>query len=126
MFSASLLTSFLSPPLFYNISFFVSITLAQISISKSKTVDGFTLIYYCTDVYGSKLFFDDTNNYTSIYTYTNKVGPGRSTYPGKVSLDLYGSGIKRVYVAISKIHTTDGKTYNVPESELSYYYWELD
>ena len=97
-----------------------------VNISKSKTVDGFTLIYYCTDVYGSKLFFDDTNNYTSIYTYTNKVGPGRSTYPGKVSLDLYGSGIKRVYVAISKIHTTDGKTYNVPESELSYYYWELD
>lgn len=97
-----------------------------INISKTKTVDGFTLIYYCTDVYGSKLFFDDTRDYTSVYTYTNKIGPGRSTYPGKVSLNLYGSGIKRVYVAISKIHTTDGKTYNVPESQLSYYYWELD
>lgn len=97
-----------------------------VNISKTKTVDGFTLIYYCTDVYGSKLFFNDSRDYTSVYTYTNKIGPGRSTYPGKVSLDLYGSGIKRVYVAISKIHTTDGKTYNVPESQLSYYYWELD
>lgn len=97
-----------------------------VNISEKKTVDGFTLTYYCTDVYGEKLYFDNTSNYTSVYTYTNKIGPGRSTYPGKVSLDLYGSGIKRIYVAISKIHTTDGKTYEIPESQLDYYYWEVN
>ncbi len=97
-----------------------------VNISKQKTVDGFTLIYYCTDVYGTKLYFNNSTDYTSIYTYTKTIGPGRSTYPGKVSLKLYGSGVKRVYVAISKIHTTDGRTYSVPDSELSYYYWEMD
>lgn len=97
-----------------------------VNISKTKTVDGFTLNYYCTDVYGSKLYFDSGNSYTSEYTYTTRISPGRAVYPGKVSLSLYGSGIRRVYVAISKIHTTDGKTYIVPESQLNYYYWELD
>lgn len=97
-----------------------------VNISKKKTVDGFTLIYYCTDIYGDKLYFDNTKKYTSVYTYNKTLKPGQSTYPGKVSLDLYGHGIKRIYVAIMKIHTTDGKTYDIPESQLDYYYWTVN
>ncbi|MHC1787569.1 MAG: trypsin-like peptidase domain-containing protein [Christensenellales bacterium] len=97
-----------------------------VNVSDRKTVDGFTLIYYCTDVYGEKLFFDNSTDYTSIYTYTKTIKPGQSTYPGKVSLNLYGSGIKRIYVAISRIHTTDGRTYDIQDDQLNYYYWTVD
>ncbi len=96
------------------------------NVSRAKTVDGFTLTYYCENIYGDTLYFNKTKDKYSEYTYIKTISPGKSVYPGKVSLSLYEGTIKYIHVAITKIHTTDGKTYSIPESDWDFYYWTLD
>ena len=95
------------------------------NISGKKTVDGFTLTYYCENVYREKIKRYGYSDYYCSFTYAKKIAPGKSSYPGYVWLDGY-SGAKYVHVAITKIHTTDGKTITIPESEWQFYYWTIE
>ncbi len=95
------------------------------NVSGQKTVDGFTLTYYCTNIYGDKIKRYGFGDYLTEYTYTKTIKPGKSTYPGYVLLEGYDS-VQQVYVAITKIHTADGRTITIPETEWVYYYWTME
>lgn len=91
--------------------------------SKVSTVDGFTLAYYAEDVYGKTLkvhgFGDEI-----VYEIINKtIGPGRTVTIDRIT--AYGfEDAKRIYVAVAKIHFTDGRTVDIPERDREYWYWE--
>lgn len=86
------------------------------NISNSKTVDGFTVVYFGADVYGEKMPF---HGFADVYEYetVNKtIKPGKKASTGKIT--AYGiEKAKRIYFAISKIHCTDGTTIEIDERD---------
>jgi len=62
----------------------------------------------------------------SEYTYIKIIKPGKVVNPGRVNMTEYNGNVKSIGVAITKIHTTDGKTYDIPEYEWDFLYWILD
>jgi hypothetical protein len=96
----------------------------RVNNTSGSTVDSFVLKYYCLDADKNYLLFNNTADYYSEYTYTVSIGPYDYLYPGKVSMSLYGSQVRYVYLAISQVHTTDGETLTVPDP--TYFYWELN
>lgn len=95
------------------------------NISERKTVDGFTVTYFCQNVYQEFLTYDGTN-INSTFIYKKTIKPGQSLYPGAVNITGLNENAAYINVAIIKIHTTDGKTYNVPESEWDFHQWSLN
>lgn len=96
-----------------------------INISLTQTVDNFTLTYYCEDAQEEMIYFDNSDDYYSEYTYSYLIKPGQLVSPGNVSMHLYGEHIKYIYAAISQIITTDGTVYDIPEDEWAFSYWTL-
>lgn len=95
------------------------------NVSGKKTVDGFTLIFYCEDAFHEKVERYGFGDIYTEYTYSKTVKPGQTLKPGYAWLSGY-KGVKYVNVAIKKIHTTDGTTITIPDSQLHFYYWTLD
>lgn len=94
------------------------------NISGKKTVDGFTLIFYCEDVYHEKIKRNGNGVIYTEYTYSKTVKPGQTLKPGYVWLSGF-SHVKYLYVAVKKIHTKDGTTIAIPESDWDFYYWTM-
>jgi hypothetical protein len=102
-----------------------NINLGIKNISGKKTIDGFTLVFYCEDVYEEKIKYKGKGDIFSTHTYTKTIKPGKSIMAGYVRLEGYDNA-KYVYVAVKKFHTTDGNTVTIPESQWEYYYFTLD
>ncbi len=95
------------------------------NISGKKTIDGFTIVFYCEDVYEEKIKYNGNGDIYSTYTYTKTIKPGKSIMAGYVQVEGYKNA-KYVYVAVTKFHTTDGNTVTIPESQWDYYYYTFD
>ncbi len=102
-----------------------NINLGIKNVSGKKTIDGFTIIFYCEDVYEEKIKNNGTGDIYSAYTYTKTIKPGKSIMAGYVWLEGYQNA-KYVYVAVAKFHTTDGNTVTIPEPQWDYCYYTLD
>jgi len=96
-----------------------------VNVSQRKKVDGVTLSIYCENVFGERIKQNGFGSESLWFTYSKTIKPGKSAYPGYSWMEGF-DGAKNVYVAIIKIHTTDGVTYDIPESQWQYYYWTLD
>ena len=91
--------------------------------SKKYTVDGFTIGYYATDVYGDKIKAHGFGDYMQYEIITKTIKPGNKGQTPKIM--AYGfDDAKRIYVAVIKIHLTDGRTIEIPENDRHYWYYE--
>ncbi len=88
--------------------------------SKTRTIDGLTIRYYCTDVYGNKLKAYGFGSIEQEETFNVKIGPGSSKTMPKVYAYGY-DGAKYIYVAVVKVHYTDGTTATITVPD--YWYW---
>lgn len=89
------------------------------NVSKTRIVDGFTLVIYATDVYGNKIRSHGFGDYYLYETYNQTVQPGKSLYSKKRT--IYGfDNLKYLYIAIQKYHLTNGTTIEIPERELHF------
>ncbi len=93
------------------------------NISKSYTIDGFTLVFYATDVYGNKIKAHGFGDYYQYEIYNQTVKSGKSLYSEKRT--VYGfDAMKNLHVAIQKYHLTNGRTITIPDEELVF--WRLE
>ena len=83
------------------------------NISRDKTIRGYELEVYITDVWDKKLSED-----TQIQTMTQKIGPGETVQSGSFYLADYNAA-DTVWVRITKVVFTDGE---VRENEVSEFY----
>lgn len=104
---------------------YISFNPKVVNSSKTKTVDGFTITYFFEDVYGEKIGSYGGSTYYMEVTYSKTVRPNSSTYAGYVKFPEF-RGVKYVYAAVTKIHTTDWKTITVPVEYWQYPYWTID
>jgi hypothetical protein len=102
-----------------------NINLGIKNISGKKTIDGFTIVFYCKDVYEENIKYKGDGDIYSNYTYTKTIKPGKSIMAGYVQVEGF-SNAKYVYVAVEKFHTTDGNTVTIPESQWEFCYYTLD
>ena len=93
--------------------------------SKTSTVDGFTLTYFCEDVYGDMIRRNGDGDYYVDAVYEKTLKPGKSTMPGYTWLEGYDDPAY-IGVAITKIHTTDGRTIDIPREKWSVGYIQLN
>ncbi|NLX83029.1 MAG: hypothetical protein GXZ04_04345 [Clostridiales bacterium] len=92
------------------------------NISKSKTIDGFTLKLYAKDVYENQIKSHGFGDIYQYETYNQTVRPGQTVYSEKRTIYGYDN-LKHLFVAIYKIHFTDGTTVTYPDSVLQF--WRL-
>lgn len=88
--------------------------------SKRRTVDGVTVRYYATDVYGTKMKghgFGDIY-YEEILNIT--ISPGATKYLPKIKAYQF-EGAKRIYSSVIKVHFTDGTSVSITPN---YWYYE--
>ena len=88
--------------------------------SHERTIDGITIRYYATDVYGNKMKGYGWSDiyYEEIINLTIK--PGSSKYTPKIKAYQF-EGAKRIYAAVVKVHFTNGTSVDIEPS-----YWYLD
>lgn len=88
--------------------------------SHERTIDGITIRYYATDVYGNKMKGYGWSDiyYEEIINLTIK--PGSSKYTPKIKAYQF-EGAKRTYTAVVKVHFTNGTSVDIEPS-----YWYLD
>ena len=93
------------------------------NLSKTYTIDAFNLVARAYNRYGQSLgwyntILDKEHGFT---TQTCKIAPGKKFSMGSGYWDLFGwDTAVRIEVAVTKYHTTDGKTVEIPRSE---YVW---
>ena len=91
--------------------------------SSSKTIDRIDFAVECYDVYGSKVKGDGYYDYTECYFDDQRIKPGK-TSPSNHYWTLYGfEGMYSVKIAITKYHTTDGRTVSIPEKQWTWEKW---
>lgn len=91
--------------------------------SSKYTIDGYTIAYYATDVYGDKIKAHGFGDYITYEIITQTIKPGKTKTTPKITAYGYEDA-KRIYCAVSKIHLTNGTTINIPEKDREYWYWE--
>ena len=82
--------------------------------SKSRTIKGFELEYYITDVWGKRLL---GSMITRKYTVTMTVKPGQTVYTPWAAMGFYISNVDKLYLAITKIAFADGEVREVYEPD---------
>lgn len=93
--------------------------------SAKITIDGFTLVFYCQDIYKEVInpnIFGDPYEYA---TFNKKVGPGKSIMPGKTIFYL-SEDAAYISVAVAKYHTTSGETIEIPEDDWNFSRWKVN
>ncbi len=91
--------------------------------STKYTVDGFTIAYYATNVYGEKIKAHGFGEYIQYEIINKTIKPGKQGQTPKIT--AYGfEDAKRIHAAVSKIHLTNGTTIEIPESDRQYWYYE--
>ena len=83
--------------------------------SEKKTVDGVTVEFYATDVYGDKMGGYGGENYYYEVIINTTIKPGRTAYLDKIYAYPFENA-KRIYHRIAKIHFTDGTSVSYPQS----------
>ncbi|MGI6739636.1 MAG: peptidoglycan-binding protein [Christensenellales bacterium] len=91
--------------------------------STKYTVDGYTIAYYATDVYGDRIKAHGFGDYISYEIVNQTIKPGKTGNAPKITAYGYDHA-KRIHAAISKIHFTNGVTIEIPEKDREYWYWE--
>ncbi len=81
--------------------------------SKTSTVDAFTLTYYCEDIYGNMIRRNGDGDYYTDAVYEKTIKPGKSLMPGYTWLEGYEEPAY-ICIAVTRIHTTDGRTIDIP------------
>ena len=82
--------------------------------SKSRTIKGFEIEYYITDVWGKQLL---GSTITRKYTVTMTVKPGQTVYTPWAAMGFYISNVDKLYMAITKIAFADGEVREVYEPD---------
>lgn len=82
--------------------------------SKSRTIKGFEIEYYITDVWGKRLL---GSMITRKYTVTMTVKPGQTVYTPWAAMGFYISNVDKLYLAITKIAFADGEVREVYEPD---------
>lgn len=85
-----------------------------------------TLAFYCADGRGRPVPAGGQAGPYVFHQYYLTLRPGQTAYPGRVSLSVPAPGAQRVYCAIIRTALEDGTTYDVPEADWDFYYWEMD
>ena len=81
------------------------------------SIDRFDFDVYCYDAYGNLVKGYDVYDYTECFYDETVIKPGQKS-KSNWFWELYGfEGAKSFRIAITKFHTTDGKTVNVPEAQ---------
>ena len=108
-------------------SSYVSFNPKVTNTSEKTTIDGFTITFYCENIYEEKINYNWTSNTYSEATYSKTVKPSSSVFVGYTDITGY-SGIEYIYAAVTKMHTTDGRTITIPESEWNRHFdwWKID
>jgi hypothetical protein len=97
-----------------------------VNVSPTQTVDFFTLTFMCDDDGGQYLIHEGTLRTHYPHDYSVTVAPGGLVNPGRVSMAGFEGAIRYVNVAVTRIRTTDGTTYVIPEEEWEFTFWELN
>ncbi len=97
----------------------ISFRISVKNVSWSKTVRGFELYMYATDVWGDRIYGDTTVYYD---TTSKTVKPGKSVYSDYITMPDC-SQIDRIYVGIHKIVYTDGTIKTA--SPIDYWWWQI-
>lgn len=95
------------------------------NVSKTKTVDGFTVTLVFKNVYGELIKYGTAGNDSIEHVYARTIKPGQSIFPGEMRFERMDA-VKNIYYAITRIHTTDGQVYDIPESEWEVCYVVID
>lgn len=93
--------------------------------SKTLSADRFTLAFYCEDDNGELIQRFGDGDYVAYAAFDMVIGPGEVGNPGYTRLDGY-ENVKRIKMAISQIHTTDGRTIDIPMEEWQVMFIELE
>lgn len=93
--------------------------------SKSLSADRFTLTFYCEDANGDLIQRFGDGDYTMDAVFDMVIGPGEDGYPGYTWLEGY-ENVKYINIAISQIHTMDGRTIEIPLEEWQVMFIELE
>jgi len=99
------------------------------NVSKTKTIDEFTISCYCQDVNGNYLKVLDADDEAADgdlvrFVCTITIEPGQLVKTGEMDLNMYGSSVKEIIYTIVKIHTTDGETYDIPRGDRQFFILE--
>ena len=94
----------------------------QVTNNTSKTVKGFELYVYATDIWGERIYGESTYYY---WTTTKKIAPGKTAYSDWVTLPDR-SQVEQLHCAIKRVINTDGKIKETKDSELEYWYWDVE
>jgi len=90
--------------------------------SQTKTVKAVELWLYAEDVWGDRIYGENT--YYS-WTTTKKIEPGETVYSDDIIVPNR-SEIEMVYVAVARYIYTDGTdAVEIPHEELNYHWWEI-
>ena len=92
--------------------------------TEDKTIDGFDLVYYGTNVYGDIINFEE--NAKLVYnTFVKDIKPGKNYSTDKVYFYDPSQKPKIIHAAIRRIHYTDGTLIEIPLRDLSFYDFEI-
>ena len=94
----------------------------KVTNNTSKTVKGFELYVYATDIWGERIYGESTYYY---WTTTKKIAPGKSAFSDWTTLPDR-SRVDRLYCVIKRVAFTDGTIREIEDSKLEYGYWTVE
>jgi len=94
----------------------------QVTNPSTKTVKGFELYVYATDIWGERIYGEGTYYY---WTTTKKIAPGKTAYSDWVTLPDR-SKVDQLHCAIKRVVDTDGNIKETEDSKLAYWYWNVE
>jgi hypothetical protein len=96
-----------------------------VNSSKTLSADRFTLAYYCMDASRNLIQRFEDGDYVEYAAFDMVIRPGGEGNPGYTWLEGY-ENVKSIGMAISMIHTTDGRTIEIPMEEWQVMFIELE
>lgn len=94
----------------------------QVTNPSPKTVKGFELYVYATDIWGERIYGESTYYY---WTTAKKIAPGKTAYSDWVTLPDR-SQVDQLHCAIKRVVDTDGKIWETQDFKLEYWYWDVE
>ena len=88
--------------------------------SNTRTIDGITVEYYATNVYGEKMSGYSSRDYYYEEIVNIKIPPKSKKYYSKITAYQF-EGAKRIYHGVSRVHFTDGTS-----CEITPKYWYVE